>query len=239
VQQYFEDDEHLDDVDVDHEPYTRRRFLRESATALVLLLVGLPLVLLIGRGQSAPEPRGGDALPSASPQAPQLNRPVALVGGDALAPSTGAAAPVELALQSLSRDGVARFHPGSGFTVGSPSLPQLALQDLPGADLDLVVVQGGEVDVDAVPGNVEAQARRLVADLRAAVSNSTPLTLVGPIPPSGPPSPRLLRVRDELARAAKASRVHFVDPVLLGWVQGQQDLGDRLAAAIRPFMPGQ
>lgn len=114
----------------------------------------------------------------------------------------------------------------AGFTVGGPrALTELLPADLDEPRPDVVVVQGGESDVGAEPAAVGEAVRELAATLREAYGLSTRLVLVGPYSPTPRPSDALVEVRDAMRAAAKASSLHFFDPLESEWVAASDPAG--------------
>lgn len=236
-------DEHPDEWDEVREPYTRQRFLREAGIATAILAVGLPLVLLLapdgddtaGQGLLASPTRTAPATPSSTPSAVRAldSRPVHVVLADVEAAVASQAA--QAAVEEARSFSTAATLAGKGWTSVQPSLGTLVTQGLPSADLAMVVVQAGAADRQRPADAVQAGAALVADRLRAAVSPSTSLTLVGPVP-EGEPTPALLRVRDAVKAAAAAKSVHFVDPVELGLRVGQPDLAARLGKAAAVYI---
>ncbi|MCW2776359.1 MAG: hypothetical protein JWN17_84 [Frankiales bacterium] len=244
VEPSYEED---DDFELEPaEPYTRRRLLREAGIAVGILAVGLPLVLLLapaGRKASDEVDAGTASAPAAtsnpSPASPGIgtapldSRPVYLATADLPDATAKQVAATVVTRAHSSATAVAAS--GKGWTSAQPSLGTIVVQGLPGRDLAMVVVQAGDVDASAPAGAVQAGAALVVDRLRAAITPSTSVILVGPVI-QGKPTPRLLRVRDEVRAAARTKSVHFVDPIALGLRQGQPDLAARLGAAAAVYI---
>jgi hypothetical protein len=129
----------------------------------------------------------------------------------------------------------------AGFTTDGASAPRLSTllpTDTDGPKPDVVVVQGGEADVDASPGEVRAGVTATVEALRTAFGPTTRLVLVGPYSPTAEPSDALLAVRDAVRDAAAASRVHFLDPLTAQWVAADDPPGLVNGGSLLPTAEG-
>lgn len=209
----------------EHDRYTLRRFARESAIAMGILAVGLPLVLTVtGREPSkapAALPAAPEVLPRVAPTEPVLVLSGASLQGDGL---------VDL----LGQGGTAVSEPGAGWAAGSVSLTTLVAERDWEPDQAMVVVQGGEADVALGPERVELAAAQLADRLRAKFRPTTDLVFVGPAGDAADPS--LGAVRDAVRRAAAQKSVHFVDPLERGWTVGDPGMSNGLAEAVRAYL---
>lgn len=210
---------------------TRASRLRRGVLASVLALVlGAGTGLLVGQTAfRADEARAG--VPGTAAE-----RRVLLL--------TGGGVPVDAAtLTALDATGNAVVAEGVGFRTGGPTLGQRVTQYLPDPDLALVVLQGGEVDVEPDPaqearrGGMRVAALHGVDRIRAGAGSRTQVVLVGPVPDDGTPTGALLAVRDELRAAAIERGLPFLDPVALGWEAGQPDLDEQLVESLLPLVP--
>lgn len=148
-----------------------------------------------------------------------------VIAGASRAPGTpaiGEVAAVQLGWRA-EVDGRTR----AGFTVdgrGAPRISKLLPADIDVAP-DVVVIQGGEADVDATAEDLGAAIAGLAAELRAAFGLTTRIVLVGPYSPTADPSAALLAVRDTMKETARAAQVNFLDPLTAGWVLGTDPPG--------------
>lgn len=95
-----------------------------------------------------------------------------------------------------------------------------------------VVIQAGESDVDAPDESLRIAVAHLIDYLRAQVPTATSLTLVGPVPSEEPVDEELLRVNESLRAEAVAHRVHYIDPISLGFDADDPRLEEKVAAAV-------
>lgn len=178
----------------------------------------------------APAPTAATA--SASRAASGREPRVLFLGGSVVAgasrtpgtPSLGEVAAVQLGWRA-EIDGRAR----AGFTVdgrgGVPRIVKVLPADVDEPKPDVVVIQGGEADVDATPEDLGAAIAGLAAELRAAFGLTTRIVLVGPYSPTADPSDALVAVRDTMKATARSAQLNFLDPLTAGWVLGTDPAG--------------
>lgn len=172
----------------------------------------------------APAPSASSAAPGTTEQVQALFVGGSVVAGVGRTPGTPTFA--EVAAVQLGWRAEVDGRQSAGFTVGGPrALTELLPADLDEPKPDVVVVQGGESDVQADPEDVGAAVTELAATLREAYGLSTRLVLVGPYSPSAEPSDELVEVRDAMRTAAKAASLHFFDPIASGWVAASDPAG--------------
>ncbi|MGI5225433.1 SGNH/GDSL hydrolase family protein [Actinoallomurus iriomotensis] len=97
---------------------------------------------------------------------------------------------------------------------------QLAWRPAP----DLVIVSGGHNDRNHPPATVAGAARQLLTTIRQTWPD-TRMLLMGPLWGSGDPTPKVERIRDELANVASEQNVPFVDPLRERWITGDRVQG--------------
>ena len=142
----------------------------------------------------------------------------------------------EVIAERLGWNGLVVRVPGAGLSQsrpgGGPPLVVRAreLDVLP--EVEVVVVQGGEVDAQGSPEQVEIATLHLIDYLRAKIPPSTGIVLAGPLPSDRPVSPELAEVNETLRAVARDRRVHFLDLVDRGLTVGDGDLGAELTEAL-------
>ncbi len=181
----------------------------------------------------APLPTSSAAVrpsPTATPAGREVR--VLFLGGSVVAgasrtvgtPTFGEVAAVQLGWRA-EIDGRIR----AGFTVdGSAGVKRIATltpADVDAPRPDVVVIQGGEADVDAPSEELAAAITELAAALRTALGLQTRLVLVGPYSPSVTLSQQLVDVRDTMKFAARKAGLHFFDPLTSGWVAESDPAG--------------
>jgi lysophospholipase L1-like esterase len=127
---------------------------------------------------------------------------------------TEARRPVEVAVAAVAGSGYVQ--PGAdGRTLGQ-------LLEGTEAPFDVVVFFGSENDT-AAAADIQAAARGAYATAKAA-SPDARLVVIGPAWGSAEPPGYVVTDRDAVAAAAAASGATFVDPLELGWLQGDAAL---------------
>ena len=230
-------------------PFADRVPPRLGDVLLVLLAVvvgAAALAVSMGYGlRDAPAAAVSAPTAAATPSAVSGRQVRALfLGGSVLAGASrepGTPAVAEIASVQLGwtheLDGRLR----AGFTTDGASAPRLSVllpTDTDGPKPDVVVVQGGEADVDASPDEVRAGVTAAVEALRTAFGPTTRLVLVGPYSPTAEPSDALLAVRDAVRDAAAAARVHFLDPLTAQWVAADDPPGLVNGGSLLPTAEG-
>lgn len=211
----------VEDWDEPSEPYTLRRFLRELGVAVAILLLGLPLVLLLGRSGG-----GGAEGAASAPTGP----PAMVLSGSSLPREVSRSALLALGftpdVEVVDGAGYARaVRPGAAPLA-------VAARSLRFDGVRLLVLQGGEADNIARPGELEVAVVHLLDGL-AAKAPGVPVVLVGPIPAGPSVGASLRRVGATLRQSASARDVPFVDPLSLGWTSKDPDLAAKLEQALR------
>lgn len=203
--------------------------LGDVALVLLAVIVGAAAVAVaLGYGLRDAPDSAATLTPLTSPSATPAAGPevrALFLGGSVVAgasrtagtPTFGEVAAVQLGWRA-EIDGRTR----AGFTVagrsGVPRITTLTAADLDEPRPDVVIIQGGEADVEATPEALSAAITGLAADLRMALGLKTRLVLVGPYSAKAVPSQELLDVRDTMKAAARTASVHFFDPLTSGWV---------------------
>lgn len=198
-----------------HGPPTSAPVLRRVAVLLlVVVLVAAAAAAVLARDGSGPRSRGEPV------------RALVLTGGSlSYDDATRTAA-------ALRWDATVYALPGLGFsrsTLGADqSLVRSSRELLPAEPPDVVVVQGGEADHTTRRLVLTSAVLELIDEVRRRTGGASQLVLVGPIPGDQVPD-SLRRVNDTLAAQAAGRGVAYVDPVRLGWRNGDPALPDLLA----------
>jgi hypothetical protein len=202
---------------------------------VVLAVVVGAAAVAVALGYGLREAPAGAALPplptaTASPADQQVR--ALFVGGSVLAGASvtpGSPTVAEVAAVQLGWKAEVDGRVGAGFTVdGSATAPRLTRPlaiDIDGARPHVVVIQGGEADVSASAADLAVAVTQLATSLREQFGLRTRLVLVGPYSPTATPSAQLRAVRDTMKTAAKASSLHFFDPIDGGWVSANDPAG--------------
>ena len=91
------------------------------------------------------------------------------------------------------------------------------LDEVAAAEPDIVVVQGSTNDVGQPPDAVGRAAGELYEALRSRLPGAR-VVVLGPLSPPGVDPVGVRTVRDELAQAADAAELPFIDPIAEGWL---------------------
>lgn len=222
--------------------YTVGRFVSESLLAVAILAVGLLAIwLLVPDGDTT---SAASAPPVARPTSvprttfpPVVTEPVVAPDAVVLSGSSLPEGSIEGALGRLGRNATVMAVAGAGFsstvsTGGRPLVERLPEQL--DAQTDLLVLQGGEADNVAGPGELEA-ALTTMLDTAAATAPQAPIVLIGPIPAGEPPA-SMLTVNATIASVAQQRGVAFIDAIAAGW-RSDQDLTEQLTAALAAVLP--
>jgi hypothetical protein len=134
----------------------------------------------------------------------------------------GGKASVATAASSAAWRAIVRDHPGAallcGGSDGSAPLTQQVEKDASGASPSALVVSAGACDASRPPSDAVLAAEHMIDLLRATVSRSTALVLLGPpVPGFGVDLAADSALRDALAGAAHQTHVHYADPVRDRW----------------------
>ena len=175
-----------------------------AAAAAVLLSTGAP-------GGAAPSPTPPPAIHLVS------GKPLVAFLGDSWTVGVGATGRRGYAVRTAERLGWGYANlgvGGSGYSVPGPhhSLFAQRIPPLVAMHPDLVVVEGSLNERNGTPGRLRPAAVSTLTRLKAALPAGTPVLVVGACYNPGTPDATIDRINRDIAQAATAAGLPFVDP---------------------------
>ena len=173
---------------------------------------------------AAPVPGADRPRPRSAPQT-AADPLTAVFLGDSYTVGDGDPAPdggyVDTVARRLRWTARAAAQSGTGYVSDGPQPGRSAyvdrLDEVAAAEPDVVVVQGSTNDVGRPPGAVAQAASELYEQLESRLPDAR-VVVLGPLSPPGVDPVGVRAVRDELAQAADAADLPFIDPIAEAWL---------------------
>jgi lysophospholipase L1-like esterase len=227
---------------------------RAAAGALLLVVAGVVAVILM-RGGASPAPGRAavtSAVPPSSSSATSSDTPDVVFLGDSWTVGEGATgghgyAPI--AAERLGWEYTLLGVSGSGYLQPGRAGPYIERVDAAAAlGTDLIVVQGSLNDAGGDLGQLDQAAATTLGRLREAAGGDTAILVVGAPATPGTDREVIARINADIAEAADAAGLTFVDPTRENWTDPADpaiwadpvhpgDVGhERVADALVPLM---